>query len=135
MGSVDGGGGLNRREFLRRATAAGIAVPALSAILAACQDSGATGGTSGAGATANPYGVGGIAGAAYPLARTDAPVTWHITDANPPIPSGLEPERGATLKVFNWGYYLKPKVMREFGRAYGCEVELTDYAEIGRAHV
>ena len=111
MGSVDGGGGLNRREFLRRATAASIAVPALSAILAACQDSGATGGTSGAGATANPYGVGGIAGAAYPLARTDAPVTWHITDANPPIPSGLEPERGATLKVFNWGYY-------QIGRAH-----------------
>jgi spermidine/putrescine transport system substrate-binding protein len=133
MGSVDGGGGLNRREFLRRATAAGIAVPALSAILAACQDSGATGGTSGAGATANPYGVGGIAGAAYPLARTDAPVTWHITDANPPIPSGLEPERGATLKVFNWGYYLKPKVMRDFGRAYGCEVELTDYADVPTA--
>ena len=133
MRSADDRHDLNRRQFLRRAAAAGIAVPSLSAILAACQNSADSGGTSGGAATANPYGTGGIAGAAYPLARTDAPVTWNITEDNPPIESGLAPEAGATLKVFNWGYYLKPKIMRDFGAAYGCEVELTDYTDVPAA--
>lgn len=133
MRSVDDAHGLNRREFLRRTAAAGIAVPTLSAILAACQNSADPGAASSAAAGSNPFGVGGIPGAAYPLARTDAPVTWNITEDNPPIESGLEPERGATLKIFNWGYYLKPKIMRDFGEAYGCEVELTDYSDVPTA--
>ena len=57
--------GLSRREFLRRSAMAGIAVPSLAAILAAC-GSGAQE-TEGGGATAatgaqNPYGTGGSAG-------------------------------------------------------------------------
>src|SRR3712207_2906227 len=111
--------GLSRREFLRRAGATGIAVPSLAAILAACgggaqeTEGGGGGGTATGGD--NQYGTGGIGGAPYPLARIDAPVTWNITDDNPPIESGLEPESGGTLKIFNWNYYLSKSLMRQFG--------------------
>ena len=70
--------GVSRREFLRRAAAAGIAVPSLSAILAACGSGaqttvgGGSASASGGSAAANKFGTGGIAGAPYPLARQDA---------------------------------------------------------------
>ena len=64
-----------RREFLKRAAAAGIAIPSLGAILAACgggAQTGVGGGSTASGAAgANPYGTGGIAGAPYPLARPE----------------------------------------------------------------
>jgi spermidine/putrescine transport system substrate-binding protein len=126
----DGPGGLNRREFLRRAGIAGIALPSAAAILAACQNSSQTTSASGGAASANPYGTGGVSGAAYPLPRSDAPVTWNIPADNQPIASGLPPETGATLKIFNWGYYLKPSIMKEFGQKHGCKVELTTYHDL-----
>src|SRR5207253_2561004 len=72
--------GLNRREFLKRAAATGIAIPSLAAILAACGSGAQTNVSTsqGAGGGAAKYGSGGIAGADYPLARQDAPVTWKI---------------------------------------------------------
>lgn len=124
----------DRREFLRRAAATGIAMPSLAAILAACgpgaqETAGETTGATGT-AAANPYGTGGIAGAPYPLARVDAPVTWNIQPDNKPIASGLSPEKDATLKIFNWNYYLSPKLMKEFGAKYGVKVELTTYNDM-----
>ena len=112
--------GLSRREFLRRAGMAGVAMPTMAAVLAACS-SGAqeepAGGTSSSGASgANAFGTGGVSGAPYPLARLDAPVTWTIQDDNQPIESGLEPEQGATLKYLNWPYYLSPALVRAFPR-------------------
>lgn len=129
---TDGSDGLSRREFLRRAGITGIALPSMAAILAACQDSSQESGETGTGG-ANPYGTGGIPGAPYPLARIDAPVTWNIPDDNQPIGSDLPLEKGATLKIYNWGYYLKPKIMKEFGEKYGCTVELTDYSDVPSA--
>ena len=129
----DGSHGLSRREFLRRAGVTGIALPSMAAILAACQDSSQVSGGTGASGATNPYGTGGVGGAPYPLARIDAPVTWNIPDDNQPIDSGLPPEQGATLKIYNWGYYLKPKIMKDFGEKYGCAVELTDYSDVPSA--
>ena len=124
--------GLNRRQFLRRAGATGIALPTLAAILAACgsgaQDT--TGDSAGPGTGDNRYGVGGIGGAPYPLARLDAPVTWNILDDNPPIDSGLEPESDTTLKIFNWNYYLSKSLMRRFGEEHGVTVELTTFDDM-----
>ncbi len=119
---------ISRREFLRRAGMTGIAVPSMAAILAACgggaetavQTSGATGS-----AGQNPYGTGGIAGAPYPLARVDAPVTWTIQEDNPPIASNMPPEEGATLKIFNWPYYLKPAIRKRFEKQFNCTVDVT----------
>lgn len=125
--------GLSRREFLRRSAMAGIAVPSLGAILAACgsgaQDTVENGGT-GASGGENPFGTGGIAGAPYPLARLDAPVTWNILDDNPPIASDLAPETDTTLKIFNWNYYLSKSLMRQFGEQYGVTVELTTFDDM-----
>jgi len=123
--------GLDRREFLRRAGMAGIAMPTLAAILAACQDSSTNSASSSGGA--NPYGTGGVAGAPYPLPRSDAPVTWNIPEDNQPIASNLPPETNATLKIFNWGYYLKPAIMKQFEQDHGCKVELTTYSGMADA--
>src|SRR5204862_4024734 len=77
--------GLNRREFLKRAAATGIAIPSLAAILAACGSGAQTNVSTsqGAGGGAAKYGSGGIAGGDYPLARQDAPVPWKIPSDNP----------------------------------------------------
>jgi spermidine/putrescine transport system substrate-binding protein len=128
---------LSRREFLRRAGATGIAVPSLAALLAACgsgaqETPGGDGGGGGTGTTggANPFGTGGIAGAPYPLARLDAPVTWNYRDDIPMIDSGLQPETGGTLKIFNWNYYLSKSLMRQFGEQHGVTVELTTFDDM-----
>ena len=125
---------LSRREFLRRAGATGIAVPSLAAILAACgsgaEDTGGGNGGNGGATGESEFGTGGIGGAAYPLARVDAPVTWNIRDDNPPIDSGLEPESGGTLKIFNWNYYLSKSLMRQFGEMHGVTVELTTFDDM-----
>jgi spermidine/putrescine transport system substrate-binding protein len=114
---------------------AGVAVPSVGAILAACgsgaQETEGGAATSTTGATGeNPFGTGGIAGAPYPLARLDAPVTWNVLEDNPPIASGLQPESGATLKIFNWNYYLSKSLMRQFGEQHGVTVELTTFDDM-----
>lgn len=126
---------LSRRDFLRRSAMAGVAVPSVGAILAACgsgaQETEGGAATSTTGATGeNPFGTGGIAGAPYPLARLDAPVTWNVLEDNPPIASGLQPESGATLKIFNWNYYLSKSLMRQFGEQHGVTVELTTFDDM-----
>ncbi len=127
---------LNRRDFLRRAAAAGVAMPSLAAILAACgkgaQTNVSTGGGASGAAGANPYGTGGVSGAPYPLARTDHPVTWNIPPDNQPIASGLKPEKGP-LKIYNWNYYLSTALMRQFGDKYGVKVQLTTFNDMDEA--
>ncbi|HEY8117509.1 MAG TPA: hypothetical protein VIH70_13945, partial [Actinomycetota bacterium] len=124
---------LSRREFLRRAGVAGVAMPTMAAILAACsggaQKEQTAGNGTGAGG-ANPYGTGGVGGAPYPLARLDAPVTWNILDDNQPIESGLPPETGATLKYLSWPYYISPSIIRAFEDKYGCTVEKTIFPDM-----
>src|SRR4051794_36388154 len=115
--------GFNRREFLRRAAMAGVAVPSLSAILAACgsgaeSNVAASGGGSASGGE-NAYGTGGISGAPYPLARPDAPVTWNVNDADM-IESNLEPEANATVKALRWPFYLDDGVVKDFEKQYNC---------------
>jgi spermidine/putrescine transport system substrate-binding protein len=128
---------IDRRTFLRRAAAAGIAMPSMAAILAAC-GSGAqtnvnTGSSSASGSTgANPYGTGGIGGAPYPLARPDAPVTWTIQSDNPVIESGLPPETGATLQVLRWPYYLDDGVVKAFEKKYNCKVQITEFSDMDK---
>jgi len=123
----------SRRAFLQRAAAAGIALPSLSAILAACgsgaQSSVATSASSGGGGS--QYGTGGIAGAAYPLARPDAPVTWNV-DPSELIADDLKPEENATVKILRWPYYLAPSVIKSFEKKYSCTVEQTEFADMDK---
>ncbi len=109
---------LSRREFLRRAAATGVAVPSLAAILAACGSSGSNGGSSPSGSS-GASGSGGLQ-----LARPDSPVTLAVTDANPAIADGLNPEAGP-LKIFGYNDYIYKKVRNGFADKYGVDVQYT----------
>ena len=124
---------MDRRMFLRRAAAAGIALPSMAAILAACGKGAQTGvasnapsGTGGG----SQYGSGGIPGAAYPLARPEAPVTWTVQADNPAIADGLPPEAGATLQVLRWPYYLDQGILNDFKKKYNCKVVVTEFSDM-----
>ena len=104
----------SRRDFLRRGAGAAVALPSMSAILAACSKPGTTGG--GAGGT-------GSTGERV-LARPDNPVTLPMT--REPIPTDT-PIEGGTLRVYNWDAYFYKKVLREFEDEYGVTVEWTTF--------
>jgi spermidine/putrescine transport system substrate-binding protein len=128
-------GGLSRRDFMRRAAAAGVALPSLTAILAACGSGAQTsvGGNSPSPVGgSNKYGKGGVGGAPYPLARPDAPVTWTIQPGTGPIESGLQPEAGATLQVLRWPYYLDNGVLKGFEKKYNCKVQITEFTDMDK---
>jgi spermidine/putrescine transport system substrate-binding protein len=106
--------GISRRGFLRRGAGAGAALlgaGGASSLLAACStellaDTGHR---------------------ALPLPRPNHPVTWPIYADNKPIPSGMTPERNATLKIYNWVAYVNPKCLKDFGKKYNCNVEVTTF--------
>ncbi len=66
-------------------------------------------------------------GKPLPLPRPDHPVTWPIYADNRPIKSGLLPERNATLKIYNWVAYVNQQCLNDFGKKYGCGVEVTTF--------
>lgn len=111
-----------RREFLKRAAAAGIALPSMSAVLAACRDSSSDG--AGGGATT---GEGGIS-----LASPENPVTLPLYDDIPAIEDGLTQEAGP-LRVYNWDDYIYKKVIKQFEAEFGVEVEFTQFAGMAEA--
>ena len=110
-------GSFSRRVFLERSATAALGISAVGPLLAAC------------GGANNGAGTGGSAAAAadLQLARQDNPVKWPIYEDNPPIASGLEPE-GGPLKVYNWNGYLWPRIMKQFGKEFGVDVELTTFS-------
>jgi spermidine/putrescine transport system substrate-binding protein len=114
---------VTRREFLRRAALAGVAVPSAAAILAAC-------GTSSSSTTSG--GSGGQQAGGVQLARPDNPVTFPISSDNPPVQDGLSPEAGP-LRVYNWGDYTYKKVIKEFEDKYGVDVEVSDFSGMSEA--
>jgi spermidine/putrescine transport system substrate-binding protein len=100
----------SRRQFLRRAGGAAVALPSLAAVLAACAKPGQL-----------PEGV-----TLLPPARQDAPVTLP-TYGRHPIPSDTPLEKGATLRVYNWADYFYKKTLKEFGSQFDCTVEYTTF--------
>ena len=113
----DGTTSVSRRAFL-----AGAAATGLAATLAACGSS-------------STKGAGGTTTTTQPLAlpRPNDPVTWPIYQSNPAIADGLQPEKNATLKLFNWVAYINPKVLKDFGKKYNCKVELTTFNTMDEA--
>ena len=103
---------LSRRSFL-----AGAVTTGLAATLAASGT--ATAATS--------------TGHLLPLPRPDNPVTWPVYRSNPVIADGLRPEKNATLKIFNWVAYINQKDLNNFGKKYGCKVELTTFNTMDEA--
>jgi spermidine/putrescine-binding protein len=112
---------LSRRVFLARSAGAALAVSGAGALLAACGKPG----------TSRP-------GAAGPqLASPEHPVAWPIAAGNQPIADGLEPERGAVLKIYNWTDYIYKKVaVEEFQKKYkkyGVKVQISTFNTMDEA--
>lgn len=108
-------GSMNRRQFLRRGAGLAVGFPAASALLAACGD-----GSSSDSATVDQLSY----------ATRENPATFPIRETNPPIAGDLQPESGATLKLYNWDAYLNKKVLEDFQKKYDCKVEVSTYATL-----
>lgn len=104
---------VGRREFLRRAVAAGLAVPGAGALLAGCVGE--------TGVRMPP---------ASPLARRDRPVDIPLSEANPAIADDLPPESGATLRLLSWPFYIKPSLLDRFAERYGCTLDIQTFSTV-----
>ena len=62
----------------------------------------------------------------------DKPVKQPLYDDNPMIESGLEPEKGP-LRVYNWADYMYTRVIKDFEKEFGVEVELTTFYNLEEA--
>src|ERR1700733_3895100 len=107
---VPNGPGPNRRQFLQRAAILAAAAPTLGAFLAACSKSGPS-----------------SSGPTLTLAKPDNPVKWPIPDDNKPIADGLAPEKGATLKIYNYADYLSPQAIKDFEDKFACKIEVSTF--------
>jgi spermidine/putrescine transport system substrate-binding protein len=114
-------GRLDRRDFLLRSAAAATVLSGSGGLLAACSSETTPEATTGA--SGEPVGPGGL-----PLARPDKQVTMPLWED--PIESGLEPETGGTFTVFNYPAYLYKKLLKEFGKEYGVDVQYTPFDNI-----
>ncbi|HJR97346.1 MAG TPA: extracellular solute-binding protein [Actinomycetota bacterium] len=103
---------IDRRTFMRKAAATGIAAPGLAAFLAACGSEPTTSGSS-------------PSAGLLQLARPDSPVTIPLTDDNPAIADGLKPEAGP-LRIFGYSDYIWKKVLNKFADSVGgVDIEYT----------
>jgi len=102
-----------RRQLLVRAAVSGAAVSGVSAL----------GGCS----TRTPSSATGSTPTKLRIASPDNPVTWPIPGDNPPIEDGLAPERGATLRLYNYADYLAPAVMKAFEELYDVDISLSTF--------
>jgi spermidine/putrescine transport system substrate-binding protein len=100
----------NRRQFLARAAILAAGAPAFGAFLAACSKN--------APSSSQP---------SLTLAAPDNPVKWKIADDNKPIADGLAPEKGATLKIYNYADYLSPKAVKDFEDEHGVKIEISTF--------
>jgi len=107
----------------RRTVLAGALTTGLAAALAACGSSSSSSAGNTTTSTTQPLA----------LPRPDDPVTWPVYTSNPAIAGGLQPEKNATLKIFNWVAYVNQKVLNDFAKKYDCKVELTTFNTMDEA--
>ncbi len=103
---------ISRRQLL--AAGAGLA---LGGLLAGCSST-------------NPAGA---SSADPPLPRQDRPVKWPLCSGNKMIASGLAPEEGATLRLYNWVAYINEAVVKSFCKKYNCKYSITTFNTIEEA--
>jgi spermidine/putrescine transport system substrate-binding protein len=60
------------------------------------------------------------------------PVKQPLYEDNPMIESGLEPEKGP-LRLYNWADYIYTRVLKDFEKEFGVEVELTTFYNLEEA--
>ena len=107
---------MNRRDFIRRSAVTTAGFSSMAALLAAC-GGGENGGSNGSG---------------IEIATRENPSTLPLSDDNPPIESGLDPESGP-LKIYNWADYIWPKVVKDFAEEYDVEFEITTFYNMSEA--
>jgi len=54
-------------------------------------------------------------------------VKWPLFSGNEPIKSGLAPEKGATLQIYNWVAYINESVVKNFCKKYQCKYQITTF--------
>jgi spermidine/putrescine transport system substrate-binding protein len=122
--------GLTRGQLLRRAAVGAVGLGAVGAAagcqntttpIGVCEDGGGSGGLAGELVVPKPVGPGGL-----PLPRNDNSVTWAITESNPMIPEGREPE-GGTLQLYNYADYLWAGLIKRFEKRYDCKIQVAPY--------
>ena len=104
---------VSRRGFLKGA-GAGLAALGAGSLIEACAPALAGFGT-------------------LPLPRRHNPVTWPIFTDNTAIKSGLQPEPGATLQIYNWVAYINQAVVNNFAKKYNCKVQITTFNTMNEA--
>ena len=109
---------ITRRGFLKQSAGAAVLLGSAGSLLDACGN-------------ASPSAE--LISGGIPLPRPSNPVTWPTFKDNPAIKSGLPPEQNATLRIFNWIAYLNPQIMKDFGKKYNCQVQLTTFQNIDEA--
>ena len=107
------------RRSLLKAAAVGVATPGLASLLASCGSGSSSGSPSGTETIPAP----------------DNPVRWPLSKANPMIDSGLSPERGSTLRVYNYASYLSPRFLKDFEEKYGVSIRLSTFNDADEALV
>jgi spermidine/putrescine transport system substrate-binding protein len=95
--------GPTRRQLLQRAALLSVGAPSLAVLLDACARSSGSG--------SPPSGT-------LTLAAPSHPVTWPLSKDNAAIANGLTPERGATLRLYNYADYIGPDVIKAFEKKY-----------------
>ncbi|HUA48996.1 MAG TPA: spermidine/putrescine ABC transporter substrate-binding protein [Solirubrobacteraceae bacterium] len=103
---------ISRRQLL--AAGAGLA---FAGLLAGCS-------------TTNPAGA---SSADPPLPSKTRGIKWPVYADNKPIASGLEPEKGATLQLYNWVAYINEAVVKSFCKKYDCKYAITTFNTIEEA--
>jgi spermidine/putrescine transport system substrate-binding protein len=106
---------MNRRDMMKLSAGTTVA-----AFLAACGGGGDDGG--GSGATSGGVTIG----------TPKDPVEQPLFDDNPAIDSDLEPEAGP-LRLYNWDAYIWKRVLKDFEKEHGVEVELTTFFNLEEA--
>jgi len=66
------------------------------------------------------------------IGTREDPVKQPLYDDNPMIESGLEPEKGP-LRLYNWADYIYTRVLKDFEKEFGVEVELTTFYNLEEA--
>src|SRR5262249_48084430 len=125
MGHPKEGSGLTRRRLLQGAAGSVVGIGA-AGVLAGCENTTTPIGACDTGSVSSlvvpkPLGPGGL-----PLPRTDNSVTWAITDANKPIPSGRPSEKG-TVNLYNYADYIWPGLIKRFEKQFGAKVKIATY--------
>ena len=63
----------------------------------------------------------------------DNPVKWPLSTKNPPIESGLKPEPGSTLRLYNYSDYLGPGVLKAFEKEFDVDISVSTFNDTDEA--